>query len=290
MSSRRSWRPVHDSGRCRGSWSRSSMRTRWRSSHRAPTTRRAPWRDAPRARLGIHLVRHLVARWGGARRAAALTRRRPRGPHERGRKRWHDAAPNERHGPLAARILPARVGGGRKRPRRILPALLAAVERIPAFAGVVYPDHRRFLRPKAWSAPCARCCAPPGSETPTTRRNWRRSSSTRWRCATPRSWPRSSRLTGTRIPGIHIVGGGATNTYLNQATADAAGRPVIAGPVEATAVGNLLVQALATGTLSSLEEGRRRIAAGSPLRRFEPRVTGRFDAAARVFAHLEASL
>jgi rhamnulokinase len=98
------------------------------------------------------------------------------------------------------------------------------------------------------------------------------------------------RLTALSIPGIHIVGGGALNAYLNQATADAAGRPVVAGPVEATAAGNLLVQAMAMGTLQSLEQGRQRIAAGSPLARFEPRNATRFEAAARVFARVEPSV
>jgi rhamnulokinase len=76
-------------------------------------------------------------------------------------------------------------------------------------------------------------------------------------------------LTGRKIPGIHIVGGGSQNDYLNQATANAARRPVVAGPVEATALGNLLVQSLASGTISSIAEGRRVIAASLPLRRYE---------------------
>jgi rhamnulokinase len=77
-------------------------------------------------------------------------------------------------------------------------------------------------------------------------------------------------LTGRTIPGIHIVGGGSQNDYLNQATATAARRPVVAGPVEATALGNLLVQSLANGTISSIAEGRRAIASSLPLRRFQP--------------------
>jgi rhamnulokinase len=80
-------------------------------------------------------------------------------------------------------------------------------------------------------------------------------------------------LTGRQIPGIHIVGGGSQNDYLNQATANAARRPVVAGPVEATALGNLLVQSLANGTISSIAEGRRVIASSLPLRRFQPTTT-----------------
>jgi len=79
------------------------------------------------------------------------------------------------------------------------------------------------------------------------------------------------RLTGEAIPGIHIVGGGSRNAYLNQATADACGKPVLAGPVEATAAGNLIVQAVAAGAIASIAEGRQSVARSIPLRAFEPR-------------------
>jgi rhamnulokinase len=77
------------------------------------------------------------------------------------------------------------------------------------------------------------------------------------------------RLTRSRIEGIHIVGGGARNDYLNQATANAAERPVLAGPIEATALGNLLVQAISCG-VTTLHEGRDWIARCFTPRRFEP--------------------
>ena len=58
------------------------------------------------------------------------------------------------------------------------------------------------------------------------------------------------------MPVIHIIGGGSRNRLLNQFTADATGCEVIAGPVEAAATGNILMQAIALGQLSSLKEGR----------------------------------
>ena len=79
------------------------------------------------------------------------------------------------------------------------------------------------------------------------------------------------RLTGAAIPGIHVVGGGSRNAYLNQATADATGKPVLAGPVEATAAGNVIVQAVASGSLASIAEGRAALVRGLSLTQFEPR-------------------
>jgi rhamnulokinase len=88
-------------------------------------------------------------------------------------------------------------------------------------------------------------------------------------------------LTGEAVPGIHVVGGGSLNAYLNQATADASGRPVLAGPVEATALGNLIVQAMAAGCFSTLAEARRHVAAATRCRRFVPRADSPFRRAGR---------
>ncbi|MBV8857842.1 MAG: rhamnulokinase [Acidobacteria bacterium] len=95
-------------------------------------------------------------------------------------------------------------------------------------------------------------------------------------------------LTGEKIAGVQIVGGGSRNDYLNQATADATGRPVLAGPVEATVTGNVLVQAVASGRFASLAEGRRHVAENVSLRRFEPRPTEKIEEAARRYAEVEA--
>jgi rhamnulokinase len=84
------------------------------------------------------------------------------------------------------------------------------------------------------------------------------------------------RLTGAAIPGIHVVGGGSRNAYLNQATADATGKPVLAGPVEATAAGNVIVQAVASGSLASIAEGRAALARAVALRRYDPVASDRW--------------
>jgi rhamnulokinase len=82
----------------------------------------------------------------------------------------------------------------------------------------------------------------------------------------------ASRLAGTPVSVIHIVGGGSLNTLLCQLTADRAGLPVLAGPVEATAIGNVLVQARAVGLINGdLESLRALIAASFEPVRYEPR-------------------
>lgn len=81
----------------------------------------------------------------------------------------------------------------------------------------------------------------------------------------------AERITGKRVKTVHLVGGGVNNALLCQFTADATGRPVIAGPVEATAAGNVLVQALGQGRVSSLREIRRVVAGSSELKRYEPK-------------------
>src|SRR5207237_10735310 len=67
---------------------------------------------------------------------------------------------------------------------------------------------------------------------------------------------RLEELSGQKLTVIHVVGGGSQNELLCQLTADACDRPVLAGPVEATAIGNVLVQAIGLGILGSLAEAR----------------------------------
>jgi rhamnulokinase len=81
----------------------------------------------------------------------------------------------------------------------------------------------------------------------------------------------AGRLAGRRVGVVHVVGGGSRNALLCQLTADASGLPVVAGPVEATAIGNLLVQARAHGLIAGeLEDLRALVRRSAELRRYEP--------------------
>jgi rhamnulokinase len=84
---------------------------------------------------------------------------------------------------------------------------------------------------------------------------------------------------------VRVIGGGSKNRLLNQFTADATGKRVLAGPAEATALGNIAVQMMATGAVSSLAEARAIIDRSFPTEVFEPRDTGLWDREAARFQH-----
>ena len=77
-------------------------------------------------------------------------------------------------------------------------------------------------------------------------------------------------ITGRRAQTLHVVGGGSKNEVLNQYTADAAAVPVVAGPVEATAIGNVLLQAMAMGRISDGAEAREVVRRSFDPKTYEP--------------------
>jgi rhamnulokinase len=93
-------------------------------------------------------------------------------------------------------------------------------------------------------------------------------------------------LIGNRLDTVHIVGGGTQNRLLCQATADACQRPVQAGPVEATVIGNVLVQAIADGELASIAEARELVRRSFPVESYEPRDAHRWNDAFSRFNEL----
>jgi rhamnulokinase len=134
--------------------------------------------------------------------------------------------------------------------------LMRLAEAAPPFASIIDPDDASFILPPSMPAAIADFCKRTGQPSPTEPgpviRCALESLALRYRWVLERL----EDLTGRRIATIHIVGGGSQNTLLCQLTADACNRPVIAGPVEATAIGNVLVQALGLGLIGSLGEAR----------------------------------
>jgi rhamnulokinase len=165
--------------------------------------------------------------------------------------------------------------------------LLASASAIERSPGLVFPDHPRFFNPQSMTAELQGALAETGQRVPDDPARLARVvlDSLALRYA---SVVRTIEvLTGEAVLGIHIVGGGCQNDYLNQATADAAFRPVLAGPAEATATGNLLMQAVASGRLASLAEGRRLVARAVRPRRFEPRERPQWREAAERYREIE---
>jgi rhamnulokinase len=95
-------------------------------------------------------------------------------------------------------------------------------------------------------------------------------------------------LTNQKIEGVQIIGGGSRNVYLNQATANATSLPVLAGPAEATVIGNLLVQAISAGRFASLTEARQHVKDNVRLESFMPRASAECKEAKRRYADIEA--
>jgi rhamnulokinase len=165
--------------------------------------------------------------------------------------------------------------------------LLAGVAAVPGFCGLVFPDHPRFLNPARMTAELQQSLRETGQRAHDDPIRLAKVvlDSLALRYASVLRTIES--LTGRTVAGVHVVGGGSRNDYLDQATADAADRPVVAGPEEATAIGNLLVQAIATGRLGSLAEGRAAVAKAVELRRFEPRSARAWAEAAERYREIE---
>ncbi|MFU8852050.1 rhamnulokinase [Micromonospora sp. SL1-18] len=130
-----------------------------------------------------------------------------------------------------------------------LPGLLAAAAREPAFRSVVDVDEPAFLPPGDMPDRIAEACRRTGQPVPDSPAAVVRCIIDSLALAHRRAVLQVQELSGRHIDAVHIVGGGARNALLCQLTADACGLPVLAGPVEATAIGNVLVQARAAGVV-----------------------------------------
>jgi rhamnulokinase len=155
-----------------------------------------------------------------------------------------------------------------------LPAILAAAGGLPSGGPVIDPDDPAFLPPGDMPARIAAACVQLDQPAPHSRVELVRCILDSLADAYGRTVRDAARLSGHEPEVVHLVGGGARNTLLCQLTADACGLPVRAGPVEATALGNVLVQARASGLLAGdLEAMRALVRTTQEIRRYEPRTS-----------------
>ncbi|KAB2659788.1 MAG: rhamnulokinase [Verrucomicrobia bacterium] len=167
-------------------------------------------------------------------------------------------------------------------------ALVAMAEGSPGLRSLVDPDDERFLNPPDMPSAIRDYCVETRQPVPATEAELVRCALDSLALKYASVLGQLEELAGTRFVVVHIVGGGARNGLLNQATADATGRPVLAGPTEATALGNLVWQARALGELDSLVGAREVVRSSSEVVRFEPRhdAAGRWAEARERFASL----
>lgn len=153
--------------------------------------------------------------------------------------------------------------------------LLAAAAAEPGGRCVVDIDGDAFLAPGDMPRRFADAAQAAGQEVPTTRAALARAVLDSLAAAYARAISRAAELAGVRVSAVHVAGGGARNRLLCRLTADATGLPVVAGPVEAAALGNALVQARAVGVLDGgLDVIRAVVAAGADLVVHRPRAAG----------------
>ncbi|WP_431924672.1 rhamnulokinase [Amycolatopsis tucumanensis] len=152
-----------------------------------------------------------------------------------------------------------------------LPSVLAQAAEVPALSAVVDIDAPVFLPPGDMPSRIRQACAETGQRVPETPGEIVRCVLDSLALAYRRTVRQASELTGRPVDVVHVVGGGVRNELLCQLTADACGVPVLAGPVEAAALGNVLVQARALGAdLPDLAAMRVLIRDTHELRRYEP--------------------
>ena len=140
----------------------------------------------------------------------------------------------------------------------------------PPLRSFVDPDHPRFAEPGDMPTRIRQACQETGQPVPESPGQIVRCALESLALKYRHVLATLEHLIGRTIEVVHIVGGGVQNELLSQFTANATGKPVLAGPVEATAAGNIMVQALAQRRVASLNELRQVVAASSELKRYEP--------------------
>ncbi|CAL9656157.1 rhamnulokinase [Streptomyces griseomycini] len=152
-----------------------------------------------------------------------------------------------------------------------LGALLLQAAKVPALRSVVDAGDAAFLAPGRMPERIAEACRDSGQPVPATPAEITRCILDSLALAHRRAVEDAQRLAGHAVDVVHVVGGGTRNALLCQLTADACGLPVVSGPTEAAALGNVLVQARAHGLVGDLAGMRRLLTRTQLLTRYEPR-------------------
>jgi len=164
--------------------------------------------------------------------------------------------------------------------------LAEAARSVSPFRSIIHPDWGGFLNPPDMPGAIRKFCQNTGQPVPDSPANYVRcileSLALKYRLVLDQL----KRIYPHPIHRIHVIGGGAQNRLLCQFTANATGLPIIAGPAEATAVGNIMVQALSLGYIASQEDMREVIKESFELVRYEPEKTSEWESAYERFQNI----
>ncbi len=145
------------------------------------------------------------------------------------------------------------------------------------FACVIDVDDQRFFEPNNMPGKIMEYCAETGQYVPQTKGEIVRCVMEGLALKYRQAIEGLEEIVGYRIPALHIVGGGCKNKILSQFTANAINRPVYAGPIEATAIGNLSAQLISLGAIGSLSEAREVVRNSFPIEEYVPTDTSAWD-------------
>jgi rhamnulokinase len=156
-------------------------------------------------------------------------------------------------------------------------AMMQDAAQARSFTTVIEPNDHRFLNPPDMPQAIIDFCRDTNQTPPETRGEILRcgleSLALKYRAVLEKF----EQLRGKPVDVLHVVGGGVQNTLLCQFTANAIGKPVVAGPIEATAIGNILVQAIATGDIASLADAREIVRNSYETVTYEPQETAQWN-------------
>jgi rhamnulokinase len=160
--------------------------------------------------------------------------------------------------------------------------------RAEPFKCFINPDSPEFLNPESMPASIQDYCRKTGQPVPEDKGEIARCIYDSLVLKYKYTLSQIEEISGKRIEKLHIIGGGANNNMLNQLTANATGIPVVSGPVEATAIGNIMMQARALGVIGSLDEIREVVRNSFEVKTFEPAQNSDWENAYKKFRSITA--
>jgi len=161
--------------------------------------------------------------------------------------------------------------------------LYESAEKAPPFRSLIDPGDPVFQSPGEMTPRIGRYCVETGQEPPMSIGEHIRCVYESLALNYRRAFGQLEEITGVRPPVVHIIGGGSLNRVLNQMTADSTGAQVVAGPVEATALGNAVVQLVSLGEIGSVSEARKTLSESLELQVYSPGEPGGWEEAYKRF-------